>query len=260
VDDEGSDLWKRVKQTGSHHETDRLDRISTTDLIGRMLSYKRAEGEVDKTDCEPVSLLFPDAPLVKKKWKFDRHYRIYKKFASECLHPHQEDQPIVYIDGAWDMLHAGHARTLEAARRAATEHFGREPHLIVGVHHDGEISKRWPGYPIMNSHERVLSVMAMKYVDNVIMDAPWLVTEEFCKMHDIQTVYHATFNGAGDYAVSRYAYPRRAGMLRVMPREQSPSIEGIARKIKNDHTKRDKSLRHSVIRCQSCLQMQTRVT
>lgn len=45
--------------------------------------------------------------------------------------------------------------------------------LLVGLHSDEEVMKRrGPHMPIMNLHERSLSVLACKHVDEVIIGEP----------------------------------------------------------------------------------------
>lgn len=105
------------------------------------------------------------------------------------------------------MLHAGHIRTLEAARDAAKSHFNRDPYLIVGVHNDREVERQWPGYPIMNLQERVLAVMAVRPVNNVIIDAPWVVSESFCLQLGIELVLHAP--GDDDRREERFRWPKK---------------------------------------------------
>ena len=58
--------------------------------------------------------------------------------------------------GAFDLFHVGHLDFLEKARTEGD-------YLIVGLHTD-PIVNRYKGsnYPIMNLHERVLSVLACK--------------------------------------------------------------------------------------------------
>jgi ethanolamine-phosphate cytidylyltransferase len=62
----------------------------------------------------------------------------------------------VYVAGAFDLFHVGHLDFLEKARAEGD-------YLIVGLHTD-PIVNRYKGsnYPIMNLHERVLSVLACK--------------------------------------------------------------------------------------------------
>lgn len=70
---------------------------------------------------------------------------------------------IVYIDGAFDLFHAGHVAILEAAKQQGD-------FLLVGIHTDEEVTeRRGPHLPIMGLHERALSVLACKYADEVII-------------------------------------------------------------------------------------------
>jgi ethanolamine-phosphate cytidylyltransferase len=63
---------------------------------------------------------------------------------------------IVYVAGAFDLFHIGHLDFLEKARSYGD-------FLIVGLHTDPVVNKYKGGnYPIMNLHERVLSVLACK--------------------------------------------------------------------------------------------------
>lgn len=39
------------------------------------------------------------------------------------------------------------------------------------------------GYPLMNLHERSLSVLGCRYVDEIIMGAPWEVTKDMVCAH-----------------------------------------------------------------------------
>jgi ethanolamine-phosphate cytidylyltransferase len=58
---------------------------------------------------------------------------------------------VVYIDGTWDMFHAGHVETLAQAAKLGD-------FLLVGVYGD-DLANSVLGstYPILNLHERVLS-------------------------------------------------------------------------------------------------------
>jgi ethanolamine-phosphate cytidylyltransferase len=63
---------------------------------------------------------------------------------------------IVYVAGAFDLFHIGHLDFLEKAKSLGD-------FLIVGLHTDPIVNQYKGGnYPIMNLHERVLSVLACK--------------------------------------------------------------------------------------------------
>ena len=63
---------------------------------------------------------------------------------------------IVYVAGAFDLFHIGHLDFLEKVAEQGD-------YLIVGLHTDPTVN-RYKGcnYPIMNLHERVLSVLAYR--------------------------------------------------------------------------------------------------
>lgn len=68
----------------------------------------------------------------------------------------QPDDRIVYVAGAFDVFHVGHLDFLEQARKLGD-------FLIVGLHTDPVVNRyKGSNYPIMNLHERVLSVLACK--------------------------------------------------------------------------------------------------
>lgn len=55
----------------------------------------------------------------------------------------------------------------------------RGDYLIVGVHGDAVVNRTsGRNLPLMNLHERVLSVLGCRYVDDVLIDAPYEITED----------------------------------------------------------------------------------
>jgi len=93
---------------------------------------------------------------------------------------------IVYMDGAWDLFHVGHVEVLRKAREKGT-------YLLVGVHDDLTINRaKGDNHPLMNLHERVLSVLSCKYVDEVVIGAPWCITPEMVDLLHISVVVHGT--------------------------------------------------------------------
>jgi len=89
---------------------------------------------------------------------------------------------VVYIDGAFDLIHIGHVKTLKKAKELGD-------YLIVGVHDDHTVNEhKGSNYPIMNLYERTLNLLSIKYVDDVVIGAPWAVTEEMIKNYNISVV------------------------------------------------------------------------
>ena len=77
---------------------------------------------------------------------------------------------VVYLDGAFDLFHPGHVAALRAARALGD-------FLLVGVHSDEDVrARRGVGRPIMDLHERALSVLACRFVNEVVIGAPAVLT------------------------------------------------------------------------------------
>lgn len=86
---------------------------------------------------------------------------------------------IVYCSGAFDLFHVGLLDFLEKATELGE-------YLIVGLHTDKDVNRyKGSNYPIMNLHERVLSVLGCRYVNQVIIGAPYKVTEEVIKQFKV---------------------------------------------------------------------------
>ncbi|KAI8075216.1 ribonuclease T2-like protein [Gongronella butleri] len=86
---------------------------------------------------------------------------------------------IVYVDDTFDLF---------TSRAKALGDF-----LIAGIHDDPTVNAiKGSSFPVMNLHERALSVLACRYVDEVILGAPCSCTAEIldnkeyqhCRQHD----------------------------------------------------------------------------
>ncbi|CAH8607417.1 unnamed protein product [Schistosoma margrebowiei] len=71
----------------------------------------------------------------------------------------------VWVDGCFDLVHFGHANALRQAKSLGDQ-------LIVGIHSDKEITKH-KGPPVFYEKERYRLIRAMKWVDEVVEDAPY---------------------------------------------------------------------------------------
>jgi len=76
----------------------------------------------------------------------------------------------VWSDGCFDMVHFGHANACRQAKALGDR-------LVVGVHSDAEITKH-KGPPVFNEQERYKMVRGIKWVDEVVEDAPYVTTLE----------------------------------------------------------------------------------
>lgn len=97
-------------------------------------------------------------------------------------------------------------------------------HLLVGVCSD-ELVRKHKASPVLNSAERYESVRHCKWVDEVVEDAPWTISPEFLKEHEIDYVAHdeEPYVSAGSDDV--YAYVKSIGELSLL-RDVAPVVEG----------------------------------
>ncbi|KAJ7333923.1 hypothetical protein OS493_016018 [Desmophyllum pertusum] len=116
-----------------------------------------------------------------------RHERSRIVQFSDGKEPDPGDR-IVYAAGAFDLFHIGLLDFLEAAKNEGN-------YLIVGLHTD-QVVNRYKGsnFPIMSLHQRVLSVLACRYVDQVIIGAPYRVTSELLEQFKVDVVVHGRTN------------------------------------------------------------------
>ena len=80
----------------------------------------------------------------------------------------------VYCDGVWDLFHVAHMRALQQAKHALGE--ARKVQLVVGVCSDDSVA-RYKGSTVMNEALRCEAVRHCRYVDEVIDNSPWVITE-----------------------------------------------------------------------------------
>jgi ethanolamine-phosphate cytidylyltransferase len=126
---------------------------------------------------------------------------------SAGVKPPEEGMRVTYVDGAWDMFHCGHVKFLEEVSK-------RGNYLIVGIHGDTLVNKRRGGnLPLMNLHERVLSVLGCKYVNDVLIDAPLAITHDMIVSLKISEVVYGTESDDIGELDERYRYPREMGIL-----------------------------------------------
>lgn len=75
----------------------------------------------------------------------------------------QAQQKIVFTNGCFDLLHAGHVTYLEAAKK-------RGDKLILGLNTDRSVSAlKGPTRPVVNEHDRARVLAALESVDAVIL-------------------------------------------------------------------------------------------
>jgi len=77
----------------------------------------------------------------------------------------EKKRKIVLASGTFDLLHLGHVKYLEEARKAG----GRNAELIVIVARDSTVEKRRGTKPIVSENQRRALVDSLKVVDDAIL-------------------------------------------------------------------------------------------
>ena len=129
----------------------------------------------------------------------------------------------VYCDMVGDLFHAGHVALLKAARALGDS-------LVVGVLSD-EVVTRYKRRPIMTLAERVAVIEACRYVDEVITDAPELVSLEFLAQHNLALVVHGDDISA-EVVEHVFGPVAAAGKLRLLPRSSKISTTELIRRVR----------------------------
>lgn len=104
---------------------------------------------------------------------------------AELAEGEDPNRPVrVYTDGVYDLLHLGHMRQLEQAKKMF-----KYVHLMAGVASDEE-THRLKGQTVQTLEERAETLRHIKWVDEVIAPCPWIITPEFVEKHRIDYVAH----------------------------------------------------------------------
>eukprot|EP01133_Synstelium_polycarpum_P014087 gene14087-16609_t len=141
-----------------------------------------------------------------------------------------KDRPVrVYADGIYDLFHTGHARSLKQAKTLFPNTY-----LIVGVCND-EITHRLKGRTVMNHAERAESLRHCKWVDEVVENAPWVITQEFIDEHAIDFVSHGEDPCLDNEGNDIYKFVKDQGKMRTIKRTDGISTSDIILRIVKDY-------------------------
>ncbi|CAB1344375.1 unnamed protein product [Coregonus sp. 'balchen'] len=207
---DGKDTYAEVKREGRYRECRRTQGVSTTDL-----------GPKGHSPWTGVSQFLQTSQKIIQ-------------FASG-----QEPQPgdtIIYVAGAFDLfrilmyrcVYIGHVDFLETVYKQA-----ERPYVIVGLHFDQEVNRyKGKNYPIMNIHERTLSVLACRYVSEVVIGAPYAVGKDLLDHFKVDLVCHGKTEVFPDKDTSDpYAEPKKRDIFRTVDSSNCLTTDDIVQRI-----------------------------
>ena len=128
----------------------------------------------------------------------------------------------VYTDMAADMFHIGHLNLIKRAREQGD-------YLIVGVHSDEDIAS-YKRSPIIEEKDRYEIVRSCRYVDEVIEEAPLIMTKQFIESNNINLVVRG--DDITPELLKQQADPISMGIMRYLPRTKDVSTTDLIQKIK----------------------------
>ena len=136
----------------------------------------------------------------------------------------------IYVDGIWDCFHMGHVLHFKDMKELDQR---SDNHLIVGIISDKDATS-YKREPIYSENNRRTLVESCKYVDEIVMNAPLEMTEEFMKKWNIDLVCHGFFNKEDAEKQSDFfKVPISQGKFRVVEYHKGISTTDIIQKIKN---------------------------
>lgn len=234
---DGSDAYAHAKKAGRYKQIKRTEGVSSTDIVGRMLLCVRDRPFNENSVHASLQRQFSHGHGgsqgtgvgTRVSHFLPTSRRIVQFSNGKGPSP---DARIVYMDGAFDLFHAGHVEMLKAARAMGD-------FLLVGIHSDQIVSAhRGPNHPIMHVHERSLSVLACRHVDEVIIGAPWEVSKDMITTFNISLVVHGICGEGYEVQngnIDPYAAPRAAGILTEIKMPRNITTSTIIKRIVANH-------------------------
>jgi len=135
------------------------------------------------------------------------------------------EKPVrVYVDVVGDLFHAGHVQFFKKAKAEGD-------YLIVGIHGD-EACSEYKRRPILSLAERKISIEACCYVDEVIVNSPIGISEEWMKKHRIDLVIHGD-DFDEKQKMEQYSVPIKMGKFKVVPYTVGVSTTEIIKRIQS---------------------------
>jgi ethanolamine-phosphate cytidylyltransferase len=235
VNSDGVGAYDMMKNAGRLRIIKRTEGVSTTDLVGRLLTMTKVRDEdASKHITGKASEVDGSIDVECHGPGFLATTRRIAEFSSRRIPT--DDDKIVYVGGDFDMFNVSHARFLQRVKAEGT-------FLLVGVWGDEDVKRlKGESNPVMGVHERVLNVSACKHVDEVLISAPSNMSKDLITTMQISVVCEG-LDPALRGPTHSLDVPRQLGILREIEVPQAIiTVDAIAHRIAENrilYTKRN---------------------
>jgi ethanolamine-phosphate cytidylyltransferase len=237
---DGTDAYALAKKAGRYKQIKRTEGVSSTDIVGRILGSMK---DTKVSEDNNKSTLGGESDKMnkiqgQKSQSTGCHLSHFLPTSRRIVQFSNGKAPgpnarVVYIDGAFDLFHAGHVEILKSARQLGD-------FLLVGIYTDQTVSeRRGSDYPLMHLHERSLSVLGCRYVDEVIIGAPREITNDMITTFNISLVVHGTVAESNPLLnqgeKDPYEVPKSMGIFRMLESPKTITAASVAQRIIANH-------------------------
>jgi ethanolamine-phosphate cytidylyltransferase len=165
IDENGENAYSKFEKVGRLRICKRTTGISTTDIVSKLLNIKNS--------------LFEENLILQHKNKFYHSLNNFRSFRPETS---IKEGKVVYLSGSFDLLTPENVDLLEKSKKLGD-------YLIIGLYNDETIkNEKGEHYPILDMIGRALNLFSLKWVDDIIFDAPVEITEKFLNDNKIDIV------------------------------------------------------------------------
>ena len=141
--------------------------ISTTEIVDKIIhiddpKYKKSK-LVENTDI-----------------KYYHTINKFRVFANDK--PIMPSGKVVFCCGSFDLLNFAHVSFLQKAKSEGN-------YLIVGLYDDITINElKGHNYPVLDVYSRALNLLALKFVDDIVLNTPYKLTPDFIEEFGIDII------------------------------------------------------------------------
>lgn len=204
---DGKNCYEAFINAGRMKIFKRTEGISTTDIVGRLLTLTK-----NRQEYFPETMI-KSSDLVKEL-ETEKISKISSKFLTTGWRLMEfsnkraptDSEKVVYIHGDFDILHTGHIQALEEAKKLGD-------FVYVGLFDDMTVNnEKGANYPILNLQERTLNLLSLKYVDDVVISAPTIISENLIKSLKIDIVAVPVGENVTFYEKKNFEYAYEQGI------------------------------------------------